>query len=416
MDGSRGARAPGAGPRRVGSLAMNTAPPAPMETTMNDSMSSTIQANGVILSKTRGLFVDNNARSGVDVVQREHIELLGRLGAGVSAVVRLAQDLRDSKVKYAVKIFNIGSKDARACFFQEVRMLFELDCPALVQFHGAYLDEQRVGVILEFMDAGSLETLLEGHAVQQKQLGRSPGLPEAMLAALLFQVVWGLGYLHTETRLHRDIKPGNILVNSRGECKLGDFGIARDLGGDAIASTMVGTFRYMSPERLYGGDYSYASDVWSVGMVLLEAARGAAVFPPNCTPVDLVQDFKQKGADLAGLALEGLCVSEDVVFFADACLALDAEDRCGCDDLIAGPWLQDGWGGDGPSVDAAAARLAPFVRNVQRGAQCRNDEAAERARQRDPSKDDDDDDGKDDGGGDGLMETMQGSDDDDDDD
>ena len=187
-------------------------------------------------------------------------------------------------------------------------MLFALDCTALVTFHGAYLDEAgKVGVILDFMDAGALEDVLKRRAHGHPE---APGLPEHIIASVVYQTFWGLAYLHFEQRLHRDIKPGNILLNGRGEAKLSDFGIARDVDDeDAIATTMVGTFRYMSPERLHGEDYSFESDVWSMGMVLLEAARGAPIFPPNCTPVDLAQAFKDN-ADFVTDALDGTAASD----------------------------------------------------------------------------------------------------------
>ena len=62
--------------------------------------------------------------------------------------------------------------------------------------------------------------------------------------------MWGLAYLHYDNLLHRDIKPGNVLLNSRGQVKLSDFGISRELeDSQAMATTSAGTFRYMSAER-----------------------------------------------------------------------------------------------------------------------------------------------------------------------
>ncbi|CAJ1432699.1 unnamed protein product, partial [Effrenium voratum] len=79
--------------------------------------------------------------------------------------------------------------------------------------------------------------------------------------------------------LHRDIKPENILHNRAGEVKLTDFGIAKDLDKTlAMAGTFVGTVTYMSPERCLGQDYSFASDIWSVGMVIFELSTGRYPF------------------------------------------------------------------------------------------------------------------------------------------
>jgi serine/threonine protein kinase len=93
-------------------------------------------------------------------------------------------------------------------------------------------------------------------------------------------VLLGLEFLHSNKQLHRDIKPGNILVNSDGSVKLSDFGISKTLDNTAnICDTFVGTATYMSPERAVGQDYSFSADIWSLGIVLYELATGEFPFP-----------------------------------------------------------------------------------------------------------------------------------------
>ncbi len=77
--------------------------------------------------------------------------------------------------------------------------------------------------------------------------------------------------------MHRDIKPSNVLVNSRGSIKLCDFGVSGELV-NSIADTFVGTSTYMAPERIQGAKYSVKSDVWSVGLTLMELAIGRFPF------------------------------------------------------------------------------------------------------------------------------------------
>lgn len=77
--------------------------------------------------------------------------------------------------------------------------------------------------------------------------------------------------------MHRDIKPSNILVNSKGHIKLCDFGVSSELEG-SIAETFVGTGTYMAPERIQGSPYTVKSDVWSVGLTLMELAIGKFPF------------------------------------------------------------------------------------------------------------------------------------------
>ena len=80
--------------------------------------------------------------------------------------------------------------------------------------------------------------------------------------------------------MHRDIKPDNILLNKKGQVKVTDFGISKQYGGDetAKAKTFVGTLTYMSPERMEGETYSYAGDIWSVGIMLIETITGKFPF------------------------------------------------------------------------------------------------------------------------------------------
>lgn len=84
----------------------------------------------------------------------------------------------------------------------------------------------------------------------------------------------GLVYLYSAHHImHRDIKPSNVLVNSQGQIKLCDFGVSSELV-NSMAETFVGTSTYMSPERISGGQYNVRSDVWSLGITLLELAIG----------------------------------------------------------------------------------------------------------------------------------------------
>ena len=126
---------------------------------------------------------------------------------------------------------------------------------------------------MEYMDGGSLEDVVNSGGVDN----------EIVLGSMAKQLLNGLRFLHSTEQLHRDVKPANVLINNRGELKVSDFGIAKNLKGngekkahleDGGAHTFVGTLTYMSPERINGGRYGYAADVWSAGLTLLTTALG----------------------------------------------------------------------------------------------------------------------------------------------
>lgn len=97
------------------------------------------------------------------------------------------------------------------------------------------------------------------------------------------QVLKGLVYLHHERHvIHRDIKPSNLLVNHKGEVKITDFGVSAVLASSmGQRDTFVGTYNYMSPERISGSSYDYKSDIWSLGLVVLECAIGRFPYIPS---------------------------------------------------------------------------------------------------------------------------------------
>ena len=102
-----------------------------------------------------------------------------------------------------------------------------------------------------------------------------------VLGKIAEAILNGLNYLYDVHRImHRDIKPSNVLVNSKGQIKLCDFGVSGELV-NSIADTFVGTSTYMAPERIQGAKYSIKSDVWSVGLTLMELAIGRFPFDNN---------------------------------------------------------------------------------------------------------------------------------------
>ena len=170
------------------------------------------------------------------------------------------------------------------------------------------------------MDMGSLDQVLARHA--------PGGLSESVLAAMTFQSLWGLAYLRHEHRLHRDIKPQNILLNSRGNIKLTDFGISRELDNSiGKCMTIVGTFKYMSPERILGENYSYSSDVWSMGLVLIECATNRYPYSNINSMIEMAQTVTESDPP----TLQGDRFTGEFRDFIALCLRKEARRRPAAD-------------------------------------------------------------------------------------
>ncbi|KAI8594589.1 kinase-like domain-containing protein, partial [Dissophora ornata] len=232
-------------------------------------------------------------------------------------------------------------------------ILMELDVlhmshsPYIVDFYGAFFIETCVYYCMEFMDAGSLDKLYQ------------VGVPEDVLSHITLSMVSGLKFLKDELSIiHRDVKPTNVLVNSEGQVKLCDFGVSGQLV-QSMAKTHIGCQSYMAPERISKGQsYTVQSDVWSLGLSILETAEGSYPYPPE----QYNSVFAQLHAivDNPPPALPEK-YSEDARAFVALCLLKDATERPTYAALLEHPFLTKYQEGEvdmkGWAVKAMEARI-----------------------------------------------------------
>lgn len=195
------------------------------------------------------------------------LQVVKQLGSGASSVVKLVYHPPSGAMLALKQLAAMEDPALRQQVVNELKVLCDVRCDHLVSLFDAFYLEGIIYLALEFMSAGSLEDVV-------RRAGR---IPHAALGQIVVQVLQGLIYLHREKhQLHRDLKPANVLLAASGEVKLSDFGISRQLENTmAVAGTFCGTAQYMSPERIVGEGYSYAADVWCVGLIALECAIGA---------------------------------------------------------------------------------------------------------------------------------------------
>src|SRR4029453_16380354 len=205
-------------------------------------------------------------------------EVIGR--GGMSAVYCARDENLGRDV--ALKLFAPQAPDAEELKRQEaeIRLLATLNHPSLVTLFDAGIDTRVPEEPRPFL---TME-LVEGQDLRAR-IRHSP-VPLDELAVIGAGIAGALAYVHSLGIIHRDIKPANILlVQVRpGEPlrpKLTDFGIARIIDGTRITATgtMVGTAAYLSPEQARGADLGPASDIYSLGLVLLECLKGEVEYP-----------------------------------------------------------------------------------------------------------------------------------------
>ncbi|EMY35130.1 serine/threonine protein kinase [Arthrobacter crystallopoietes BAB-32] len=207
--------------------------------------------------------------------------LQGLIGRGGSAAVyRALDEVLDRQV--AVKVFrpDVSDDDELRRQQAEIHLLATFNHPGLIAVFDAGREENSLGEACAFV----VMELAPGSDLRQRL--RAGALPAAEVAVIGCQLAGALHYVHQRGVIHRDLKPANIMLGFNVEtgearAKLTDFGIARVIEGTRLTATgkTVGTATYLSPEQAKGEALSTSSDIYSLGLVLLECLTGHVEFP-----------------------------------------------------------------------------------------------------------------------------------------
>eukprot|EP01135_Chromosphaera_perkinsii_P010810 Nk52_evm5s2241 gene=Nk52_evmTU5s2241 len=218
-------------------------------------------------------FVSLRERVGNVELKDEDFELTGDLGSGAGGMVKKVKHKATGLIMAQKRIHIEFNPSVRRQIMRELKILKECRCPYIVGFYGSYFSGSCISICMEHMNIGSLNGVY-------KKVGK---IPEHILGRVTIAVLRGLIYLREQHKIiHRDVKPSNMLLDSSGVIKICDFGVSGELY-ESMANSFVGTRSYMAPERLQGSNYSVRSDVWSLGIALIEMATGRYPIPPDGT-------------------------------------------------------------------------------------------------------------------------------------
>ncbi|MFT7811700.1 serine/threonine-protein kinase 3 [Arapaima gigas] len=193
----------------------------------------------------------------------EVFDVLEKLGEGSYGSVYKAIHKESGQV---VAIKQVPVESDLQEIIKEISIMQQCDSPYVVKYYGSYFKNTDLWIVMEYCGAGSVSDIIR---LCNKTL------TEDEIATILKSTLKGLEYLHFMRKIHRDIKAGNILLNTEGHAKLADFGVAGQLT-DTMAkrNTVIGTPFWMAPEVIQEIGYNCVADIWSLGITSIEMAEG----------------------------------------------------------------------------------------------------------------------------------------------
>lgn len=252
----------------------------------------------------------------------------------------------------AVKVLPLPrlTQESRENFLREIRMQAALDCPFLVRAYDAGQDGSVHYLVTEYVPGMDLRRLVKA----------SGPLPVQQAAKIVMHAARGIDYAHSKGLIHRDVKPGNILVTPDGDAKVSDVGLAgyaRELSDDPRSKKIIGTTDFLSPEQIRRPtEVGPASDIYSLGCTLYYAVCGKVPFPGGDAASKIRRHLEDTPWHPRKFAAD---LSEDFVDIIADMMEKDASKRISSAAEVAArlePWI-----GDGQIVSGARLSRSPWM-------------------------------------------------------
>ncbi|KAI0799773.1 p21 activated kinase [Irpex lacteus] len=262
-----------------------------------------------------------------------------KVGQGASGHVYVAKILATGK-KVAIKEMDLSNQPRKELIVNEILVMKESQHPNIVNFLESYLvRNNELWVVMEYMEGGALTDIIENNTLEEDQI-----------SSICLETCKGLGHLHSQSIIHRDIKSDNVLLDAQGHVKITDFGFCAKLTDQkSKRATMVGTPYWMAPEVVKQKEYGAKVDIWSLGIMAIEMIENE---PPYLDeePLKALYLIATNGTPTLK---KPEALSRELKGFLSVCLCVDVKSRATAAELLEHDFLKKA---------CALSGLAPLLR------------------------------------------------------